>query len=145
MPMMNDQSIRVTASPSMLIVFECFAVPIFLLFVYGAVINHAGWGGAVITGSLCILIFVWWRSFLLKIEDGELVYRSPFFRRKEIKLSDIRKVIRQIDLVSRGNRPPNRLEVHGVINGSTLDFDINMKAFRPTDVKKIEAILKATH
>lgn len=141
---MNDQSIRVTASPSMLLIFACFAVPIFLLFLYGAVISHAGWGGAAITGTLCALIFVWWRMFLLEISDGELVYRSLSQHRK-IKLTDLRHVVRKIDLISHGNRPPNRLEIHGVTNGGANDFDINMKVFRLQDVRKIEAFFKVTH
>ncbi|MBB5357047.1 hypothetical protein HDE76_000229 [Rhodanobacter sp. ANJX3] len=138
---MNDPSIRATAAPSMLIIFESFAVPMFLLFLYGAVFNHAEWGGAVIAGALCILIFVWWRSFLLQITDGELVYQS-LLRRRKVKLNNIMKAVRKIDLVSHGSRPPNRLEIHSVGDDRTLDFDINMKPFRPGDIKKIEALLQ---
>lgn len=140
---MNEQSIRATAAPSTLIVFECFAVPVSLLFLYAAVVDHAGWGGVIAGGAVCVLIFVWWRSFLLEIADGQLVYRSLSQRRK-IKLSDIRKVVRKIDLVSHGSRPPNRLEVHSVVDDNAIEFDINIKAFRPVDIKRIEVLLSAT-
>lgn len=79
--------------------------------------------------------------FLLEIRDDELIYRSLFQRRKLI-LSGLKEVVRKIDLVSHGNRPPNRLEIRGIQDGKSINFDVNMKVFSPQDAKEIESALK---
>lgn len=143
--MMNDHVVQERAALSMLIVFECFTVPIFLLFLYAGLMGHEGWEGAIIAAILCLLVFVWWRSFLLEITGDTLIYRSLFLSRKEIKLCDIHRVKRTIDLVSHGFRPPNRLEIHAIDRGKNIEFDINMKVFTLAGGKKIESILKPSH
>ena len=139
---MGAGPLRARAALSTLIVPECLALPVFLSFVYLTMNGKDGWGGVFTGGALVVLIFAWWRAFFVEIRDEELVYRSLLVRKK-IKLNDIRSAVRRIDLISRGNRPPNRLEIHAVVNGRHVDFDINMKPFRWEDVKRIETILDA--
>lgn len=141
-PMNGSVVVRARAAVSMLFIFETFAVALFLLFLFVGLKRHAGWEGAVVTAGFCLLIFAWWWSFCLVIDKDTLVYKSLFSSRKEIRLSDIAHTVRMVDIISRGTRPPNRIEVYGSINGRPVQFDINMKVFRLEDARKVEAILK---
>jgi hypothetical protein len=128
------------AAASTLIVFEAFALSLFSLGLYAALVRHAGWDGAIIVGILCIAIFLWWRSFLVQIDESELRYRS-MFSDKTIKLQHITRAVRGIDLLSKDNRPPNRIEIYGLVDGRDVRFDINVKPFHLADVKKMEQLL----
>jgi hypothetical protein len=139
MPSMSETVIHAKASPSTLIIFEAFTLPLFVLFLFLALARNAGWAGAVVVGCLCLLIFAWWRSFSITIDQRTLTYKTLFASRQEIKLSDITHTIRRSLLKSNGLRPPNRIEVYALINGQAIEFDINMKVFRLKDVRAIES------
>ena len=128
------------AAPSTLIIFEAFTVPLLGLYLFLALERHAGWTGVIVLVGLCLLIFVWWRSFNMTIDQHTLVY-TTLLSSHEIKLSDISHTVRKTLLKSKGIRPPNRIEVYGNINGTPVEFDINMRVFRIEDVRKIEARL----
>jgi hypothetical protein len=138
---MNKEVTRARASPSTLIILEAFTMPLFALYLFLALERHAGWGGFIVVGILCLLIFSWWGSFSVTIDQNTLVYTTFFSSRKEIKLNDISSVVRKTLLKSKGIRPSNRIEVYGNINGQAVEFDINLKVFRIEDVRKIEARL----
>jgi hypothetical protein len=138
----SPATVRARAAVSMLIIFEAFAVPLFLLFVYVGFNRNAGWNGAMITAGCCLFILAWWRSFHLIIDNEVLIYKALFLSRKKIRLSDITHVVRKVDFISRGVRPPNRMEIYGRVDGRLVEFDINMKVFRFEDVQKIELALK---
>lgn len=140
----NDDATRLNsrATLSTLVIFEIFAVGISSLFLYAAVARHAGWEGAIIGGVLCVAIFIWWQSFSVEINEVELHYRSLFSTKKVIALRQITRAVRKIELVSQGNRPPNRIEIYGAIDGKDMEFDINVKPFPLADVKKMEQLLR---
>jgi hypothetical protein len=128
------------ATLSTLVIFETFAVGIFSLFLYAAVVHHTGWGGAILAGALCVAIFIWWQSFSIEIDDAELRYRSLFSRRT-ISLQHISKALRKIELASQGIHPPNRIEIYGTVDGKDVKFDINVKPFPLADVKQMQQLL----
>lgn len=142
---MNSLEFRATAALSTLIVFEVFAIPLLLLALYDAIVRHTDWGGVTVAGSMAILIFAWWRSFLLEIGDGYLKYRSLFSHPPRILLDDIESATRKVEVRSRGVRPPNRIEIRAVSAGKKVEFDINMKAFSLSAIRHIEDVLKARH
>lgn len=138
----NDRiALQSRAALSTLIIFELFAVGISALFLYAAVVRHSGWEGAVVGGALCIAIFIWWQRFLIEIDAVELRYRSLFSGKKVIALGQITKAVRKVELVSERNRPPNRIEIYGAVDGREVKFDINVKPFPLADVKKMERLL----
>jgi hypothetical protein len=108
---------------------------------YAAVVHHTGWEGAIVGGVLCVATFIWWQSFSVEIDQVELRYRSLFSTKKVIALRQITRVVRKTELVFQGNRPPNRIEIYGVVDGKDVTFDINVKPFPLADVKKIEQLL----
>jgi hypothetical protein len=140
----NDDTTRLNsrAALSTLVIFEIFAVGISSLFLYAAVARHAGWEGAIIGGVLCVAIFIWWQSFSVEINEVELHYRSLFSTKRVIALRHITRAVRKIELVSQGNRPPNRVEIYGTVDGKDVEFDINVKPFPLADVKKMEQLLR---
>ena len=141
-PIMTDARLNSKAALSTLVIFEIFAIGISLLFIYAAVVRHAGWDGAIIGITLCVAVYVWWQSFSVAIDEFELRYRS-LFSRKVIALRQITRAVRKIELVSQGTRPPNRIEIYGTVDGNEVQFDINVKPFPLSDVKKMEQMLRA--
>jgi hypothetical protein len=137
----NSARLKFKAALSTLAIFEIFALTIFLLFLYAAVVRHVGWEGAFLAGTVCIAIFIWWQSFAVEIDGVELRYKSLFSRKKVIALCQITRAVRKIELASQGNRPPNRIEIYGTVDGRDMNFDINVKPFRLADAKKIEQLL----
>lgn len=138
---MTEEVVHAKASPSMLIVVGVFAMPLLVLSASNALEHKGGWDSTVMIVVLCFVIFAWWRSFSIIIDQHTLIYKTLFSSRKEIKLSDVSRVVRTVEARSKGVRPPNRLEIYGRINGSEIEFDINLKVFRIVDVRKIEARL----
>jgi hypothetical protein len=57
------------AALSTLLIFEGFAVAITCLFLYAGIVRHAGWAGAIVGLALCAAIFIWWRAFLVTIDN----------------------------------------------------------------------------
>jgi hypothetical protein len=139
--MIHEFKLHARAVLSTLLVFECFAVPIFSLFLYAAVARNVGWEGAILAAMLCIGIFVWWRAFSVEIDGLKLRYRAPFKETKVIALRDIRRAVKSTEVVSEGNRPPKRIEIYGTTNGREVAFDINVKPFARDDVYKMEQLL----
>jgi hypothetical protein len=139
---MSQSRLCSRATVSTLVIFEALALIIFALFLYAAFERHAGWDGAIVGSILCIAIFFWWRSFSVEINDSELRYRSIFSAEKVIELQNITRAVRKIELISQGNRPPNRIEIYGTLDGKEVQFDINVKPFPLADVKRMEQLLK---
>jgi len=135
---------RETAALSTLVIFESFAAVLFALFLYAAIAKHSGWSGVAVVGTVAILIFIWWRSFLCEIRGGFLIYRSLFSRPPRVRLSDIRSAKSVVKVRSRDNRPPNRVEIQAVENGKPVAFDINMKPFSLRAVRLIEEALEVS-
>lgn len=138
---MTEEVVSARASPSLLIVAGVFAAPLIALSTTNALEHKDGWGSTILIAVLCLVIFAWWRSFSISIDENTLVYKTLFSSRKEIRLSDVSRVVRTVEVRSKGVRPPNRLEIYGCSGGSEIEFDINLKVFRMSDVKKIEARL----
>lgn len=128
------------AALSTLLIFEIFGVGLFSLSLYGAMVRHVGWEGAILMGVLCISIYIWWRVFFVEIDEVELRYRS-LLSKKVIALRHITRVVSKIN-DPNGNRPPNRIEIYGTVNGRDMEFDINVKPFPLSDVVKMEHLLR---
>lgn len=128
------------AALSTLLIFEIFGVGLFSLSLYGAMVRHVGWEGAILMGVLCIAIYIWWRMFSVEIDEVELRYRS-LLSKKVIALRHITRVVSKIN-DPNGNRPPNRIEIYGTVNGRDMEFDINVKPFPLSDVVKMEHLLR---
>jgi hypothetical protein len=129
------------AALSTLLIFESFAVVITCLFLYAGFVRHVGWGGTIVGLVLCASIFIWWRAFLVTVDDYELRYKSLFTSEKIIKLGNITKAFRTVEFRSKGNRPPIRIEIYGTIDGKEMSFDINLKPFPLAEVRKLEQLL----
>jgi uncharacterized membrane protein YdbT with pleckstrin-like domain len=115
--MSMDSNLHARAALSTLIIFECFAVLIFSLFFYAAVVRNVGWEGAIVGFVLCVGVFIWWRGFSVEIDGLELCYRAPFKAKRTIALRDIQKAVRTTELVSQGNRPLAELKYMGPLTG----------------------------
>jgi high-affinity Fe2+/Pb2+ permease len=134
-------NMKLTAAPSMLAVFEGFALTLMALFLYAALKYHSGWGGVAVMVVVALLIFAWWRSFSVQIRERALVYTSLFSKKREIKLENIKAISRKIEYPPASGRPPNRLEIYGEVDGRPVAFDINMKVFDLHDGRELEAAL----
>jgi hypothetical protein len=130
------------ATLSSLIIFESFAVGILTLFLYAALVRHADWKGVIVGVFLCFVVYLWWQSFSVEIDEVELRYRSLFSKQRVIARRQITRAVRKVELVSQGNRPPNRIEIQGVVDGQDVSFDINAKPFSRSDVQAMEQILQ---
>jgi len=130
------------ASLSTLLIFEGFSVALTCLFLYAAVARHSGWEGVTVGIAICIAVFIWWRAFSIEIDASELRYKSLFTSPKAIELRYITKTVRRIEVVSKSNHPPNRIEIYGTVDGKQVKFDINMKPFSSADIRKIERLLR---
>jgi hypothetical protein len=139
--MMKETKFCSRAALSTLLIFESFAVGITCLFLYVGIVRHAGWGGVVVGFILCAVIFIWWRSFFVAIDDDELRYRSLLVSEKIIKLRNITNAVRNTEFRRKGNRPPIRIEIYGTVEGKSVNFDINLKPFPLADVKELEQLL----
>jgi hypothetical protein len=139
--MMKETKFCSRAALSTLLIFESFAVGITCLFLYVGIVRHAGWGGVVVRFILCAVIFIWWRSFFVAIDDDELRYRSLLVSEKIIKLRNITNAVRKTEFRRKGNRPPIRIEIYGTVEGKSVNFDINLKPFPLADVKELEQLL----
>jgi hypothetical protein len=131
--------IDVRADLTMLLVFEAFVALLLGLFLYAVIARHVGWEGVVVSVLMGGLVFLWWRSYSLRIVDGVLTYAAFLRAPKAIRLCDITRVTRTIEIASQPGRPPNRLEVFGLVDGREVQFDINMKVFSLADGRRIEA------
>jgi len=140
---MSQSRLTSRATVSTLVIFEALSLTIFFLFLYAAFMRHAGWDGAIAGCILCLVIFFWWHSFSVEINDSVLRYRSMFSAEKVIELHQITRAVRKVELISQGNRPPNRIEIYGAVGGKEVQFDINVKPFPLADVKKMEQLLNA--
>ena len=129
------------AALSTLFVFEGFAVGITCLSLYAAVVRHVGWEGVIVGLALSIAIFIWWHAFSIEIDESELRYRTLLKAQRVIKLQNIKTAVRKFEIASEGNRPANRIEIYGIVDGKQVNFDINVKPFPLADVKKLEQLL----
>lgn len=137
-PVQNIQNhLRITASNSLLYIGG------FILIASGSLMISVGeksrdWSPAIIVGCCALFFVLWWRAFLLTLEDGVLSYRTLFGGTKKIKVSEISRLQRNFDL-GGGNRPTVRMEVYGAHEGKPFEVDINIKVFPLEPVKALFA------
>lgn len=144
----SDAQSRITAAWSTLIIFECIAGGMLMLWLTLALnrprlfVQHPSNAIPVFLATVAVvLVFLWWRTYSIKFDDEMFRYRTLFGRTHRFRIDSVRKAKWTVAIMRDAWRPPNRLEVEYVEGGHTVRFDINMKVFRLDDCRRIESVL----
>lgn len=140
----GNEPIRMTAAWSALIIFGGVTLLAFVGTFVQAVTLHSGWGIVVVTGGLFIWTFAWWQAFLLEIKDGVLTYKKLLSPLAVIRIEDIQSADSGFVFLPQDHRPPYRLRICGVSDGVPVDFAVNLKVFKLSDVRALLSMLEAS-
>ncbi|HPA62841.1 MAG TPA: hypothetical protein PLC67_02685 [Spirochaetota bacterium] len=93
--------------------------------------------------SLCFIIYLIFKSYWVKVQEGFLTYNCLFGRKKRIKLKNIDKAWIEIGVIDFSDlfKPTIRLVIKPKTNTKSKTFYINVKVLEKSNLERLLEIL----
>jgi hypothetical protein len=110
---------------------------------FAAARRGAGWGGVAVVLMLMLAVFVWYRAFSLRLNQGMLCYRTLFSGVTTIPIIDIEGARIEIGCFTFSDRfrPTVRLVIAPRKRSGVRQLDVNVKVFEQDDIERLLDVL----